>query len=246
MMFQFACGCSHSPAQNIISNITATPTEHSHSAMLIDRFNTLRELNNLGKIEHDTILDNISKILMANQFLKNAEGVYNEDSVRLLLYKNGVIDYHYTIQETLDIDTVIVYSKFLLADKSDNIRVGSFRNGVNNILFKTTSFLKFIYGTMSVHSDKMDWLHNQTSAKVYTDSIIHYFKILIPDEYYYQFYDHIPSNIDKMQNIKMEQGYFENLSINENFDLIIKSRGLETEMFLIISGKNNGRVIVTK
>ena len=87
---------------------SALPTEHKRSENLIDKFNTLRILEGLPSIRHDTVLDNISKILLIDETrsFKKAQDVYNEDSVRLLLYEKGII----SVRDITESETGIYYS----------------------------------------------------------------------------------------------------------------------------------------
>ena len=101
--------CGNLLSQNNNSTQTNLSANHKQSKNLIDRFNKFRALENLQSIEHDTILDNVSKILLTDKTFKKSKGIYNEDSVRLLLYRSGIIDYQYEIQEISDKDTATVF-----------------------------------------------------------------------------------------------------------------------------------------
>ena len=224
------------------SPCSGNSVNHKQSKKLIDRFNMLRAMDNLESIEQDTILDNISKILLTNKTYKNSAGVYNEDSVRSLLYRNGIIDYQYEIQEVSDKDTATVFNSFLLADKFDYIRMGYYSNGNRHILLKTKSYLKFNHWLITCHSDPINGLENETSAKAYTDSVICYLKVLKPDEYYYQFYNRMPLNIDnnvEKKKVQITPGISRFGEYVGEYDFGIKATGKEIYMFLIISNKNN-------
>ena len=218
----------------------------------IDSVNTLCAMDNLESIEsieQDTVLNNISKILLTNKTYKNSAGVYNEDSIRSLLYRSGIIDYQYEIQEVSDKDTASVFKAFSAGTSNHHTRMGYYKSVGRHILFKTKSYLKFDHGRGYTHPHKVDLLnpHAKTTVAIYTDSIFHYFKILEPDEYYYQFYDRIPSSIDNMDNIEKKKVQTNRgVSMFGEYDFVIKSAGQETDMYLIISNKNNERVVVIK
>lgn len=123
---------------------------------------------------------------MFNKKFKKADGTYNEDSVRVLLYTKGIIDYQYEIYEVPDIDTAEVFNKVFFADKFKYIRIGFYKSGNDNIILKTKSFLKFDHARISQHSDIGDFMSGKYSINVY--------KILESDEYYFQLSDNILSN----------------------------------------------------
>ena len=227
-------------------NNSFTTDNLKQSANPIDSAN-INVMDNLESIEQDTVLDNISKILLTNKAYKNSAGVYNEDSIRSLLYRNGIIDYQYEIQEISNKDTVSVFKTYTLANKSKHIRMGTYKSANKHILFKTKSYLKFDHGLGYARSDVMSAFSYETSAKVYTDSIFRYFKMLELDEYQYQFYDRIPSSLDKMDNIgKKKVQANRGVSIYGEHDVEVKAIGTEVDMFLIISNKNDERVVVVK
>ena len=274
--------CSSLLSQNNNSDLSAN---YKQSKNLIDRFNKLRTLENLQNIEYDSVLVNVGKILLTDKTFKNSTGVYDEDSVRLLFYTSGIIDYQYEIQEMSNKDTATVLKDFLLADKHNYIRAGYYKYGNKHILLKTKSYLKFDHGVGTCHSEtNIDFFQNPISIPVYTDSIFGYFKILEPNEYYCQFYYRIPlstDNIDfiekkKIQTIHDNPKYLFNLteietdkqhinpsidsysvkenktqtvddvSNNKNYDFVTRAIGSEIGMFMIISNKNNERVVVVK
>jgi hypothetical protein len=222
---------------------------HNLSKQLIVRYNKLRFKKNLPLLYHDSLLDNVVSKIQLNKEYKNSTGSYKEDSIRLLLYRSGIIEYQYTVKEALDKDTTAAFNSFLLADNSKNIRVGYKRSGNKHILFKTKSYLRFDHWNISVHSDPIDPFNSKvTKTTVKTDLAICYFKTSQPGKYYYQLSDYIPLITDKMDNIKK----FEVQTVRTNnkrvtqdmYDLIIKSTN--PEVFLIISNKNNERIVVIK
>jgi len=259
-------GCVGLLSQNDNFNPTDLSIDSKQSKNLIDRFNTLRSLENLPIIKHDTVLDNISRILLTDnrnnchllqqeyfpQSYRKSAGVYDEDSVRLLLYNSGIIDYQYEIQEIPDKDTADVFNSFFLADKSNHIRMGYYKSANRHILLKTKSYLKFDHATMKSWSDPILIptgvpLDSPLTSKCYTDSIVCHFKILIPDQYYYQFYEKIPLSSEKGGNIKKKEVQMtRGVSMFGEYDFTTTSMGTETEMFLVILNKNNERIAVTK
>ena len=259
-------GCVGLLSQNDNFITTDLSINSKQSKNLIDRFNTLRAMDNLESIKHDTILDNICKILLTDnrnncnlvlkeyfpQSYRKSAGVYDEDSVRLLLYNSGIIDYQYEIQEVSNKDTANVFSSFFLADKWNHIRAGYYKTEDKHILFKTKRYLKYDHGTAKTWCDPIEIpmgvpLDLPLTSKCYTDSIVCHFKILIPDQYYYQFYKKIPLSSEKEENIKKKEvQMIRGVSKFGEYDFTTISMGTETEMFLVILNKNNERVAVTK
>lgn len=228
---------------------------HKQSKLLIDRFNTLRKLENLQRIEHDTVLDDIGKVLLTDKtkIYRKSTNVYNEDSVRLLLYNKGIIDYQYEIKEISDRDTASVFKDFIISDKWSHIRVGYYRTENRHMLLKTKSYLKCVYVVGSSHCDPISPiigsnLSSIQESKCYTDSLIYYFKILVPDTFYYQFHAKIPLNNEKVEEMGMKR--MERISGKSSmyceYDFSIKSAGQQTNMFLGILNKDNQRVAVVK
>jgi len=221
-------------------------TKHSQSKMLIDRYNILRTEKKLPIIIQDTILDSICKILITNNQYKNRNNIFNEDSVRQLLYRNNIIDYQYEIKEISVSDTANTYNSFLISDKSNNIRLGYAKNKNKHILLKTKNYLKFERWKISVSSGSIDGFSPTTIVNVKTDSIIGYFKTSTSDIYYYQFYSRIPLSTDKLDNIKR----FEVQPIKiedkdqDSYELIIKFT--DPDVFLIILNKDYERIAILK
>ena len=234
-------------SQNLLES-SQKMDNRNRSKQLIERFNKLRTAKNLKSFQHDTLLDNISNILINEERFK-VNNTYKEDSVRLLLYKKGIIDYQYEITEFLDKDTASTYKSFLLNDLDDNLKVGFTKKNNTNILFKTKSYLKFSYGTVFCQPFDIDRRHSKSiKVDIKTDSINRYFKMMKPDKYYYQFSNRIPLNSEKLDNtqkneIQIKKTTNEN-ERNEVYDFSIKSTN--SNMFLIISNKKNERVVVVK
>ena len=222
--------------------------KHSQSKVLIERYNILRGKNKLPIMVQDTILDNICKTLISNNKYINSNNTFNEDSIRHLLYRNGIIDYQYNIKVTLDNDTTTIFDSFLLSDNSNHLYVGYAQIKNKHILFKTKSYLKFDHGIVSAHSTQIDGFSKVVHVDIKTDSIIRYFNILEPDKYYYQFYNRLPLNNDDIDTInKMEATTIkidDNTMGNIKYNLIIKS--INSDNFLIISNKKNERVAIVK
>jgi len=86
---------------------------------------------------------------------------------------------------------------------------------------------------------------NPPSAKGHTDSIVCHFKILIPDQYYYQFYKKIPLRSEKEKNTnKKEVQMISGVSQYGEYDFTTIAMGAEADMFLVILNKKNQRVAV--
>jgi hypothetical protein len=95
----------------------------------------------------------------------------------------------------------------------------------------------------------IDGLHSKSyKTNVKTDSIISFFKILNPDIYNYQFYPRIPLSNERLSNVPKSEVRIvktNNKGLwNNVYDFVIKSTN--SDMFLIISNKNNERVVVIK
>ncbi len=248
--------CIYSPSsQNQKSVPSDFLVNHKQSKLLIDRFNALRKVENLQRIEHDTVLDDIGKILLTDKpkIYRKSTNVYNVDSVRLLLYNKGIIDYQYEIKEISDRDTASVFKDFIIADKWNHIRAGYYRTENRHILLKTKSYLKCVYVVGSSHCDPISPtigsnLSSMQESRCYTDSLIYYFKILVPDTFYYQFHAKIPLSNEKVK--EMEKNRVQIVpgksSICGEYDFFIKSAGQQTNMFLGVLNKENQSVVVVK
>jgi hypothetical protein len=140
--------------------------DSKQSKNLINWYNTLRASKGLQSIEHDSILDNICKILLMDEckIYRKSKNVYSEDSVRLLLRRNGIWDYQYEVTEISDIDTASIFKKFLLKDKQDYIHMGYYKTENRHILLKTKSYLKFVFGMGITRCDPVSSL-NPTEKK---------------------------------------------------------------------------------
>lgn len=228
---------------------------HKQSELLIDRFNALRQVENLQHIEHDTVLDDIGKVLLTDKtkIYRKSTNVYNEDSVRLLFYNKGIIDYQYEIKEMSDRDTASVFKDFVLEDKWNHIRAGYYRTENRHILLKTKSYLKCVSVVGSSHCDPISPtigsnLSSIQESRCYTDSLIYYFKILVPDTFYYQFHAKLPLSNEKVEEVqkKRVQMVSGKSSICGEYDFFIKSTGQQTNMFLSVLNKENQSVVVVK
>lgn len=228
---------------------TQQKNNRNQSKQLIVRYNKLRLKKNLPLLLHDPLLDNVVSKIQLNKEYKNSKGSYKEDSIRLLLYRSGIIEYQYDLKEVLDKDTTAAFNSFLLADNSKNIRVGYKKSGNKHILFKTKSYLKFDHWIISAQSAIIDGLNSKvTTVDVKTDWATCYFKTPRPGMYYYQFSDYIPLSTDKMDNIEkfeVQTVRTDDKRVTQDmYDLIIKST--KPEDFLIISNEKNERIAVVK
>lgn len=248
ILFIIIIPCILSSSQSMLAKPEQKDNQN-RSKQLIIRYNKLRLKKNLPLLLHDSLIDNVVSKIQLNKKYKDSKGSYKEDSIRLLLYRSGIIEYQYDMKEVLDKDTTAVFNSFLLADNSKNLRVGYKRSGNKHLLFKTKSYLKFDHWNVSVHSDPIDLLNSKTTkANIKTDWAICHFKTSQPDKYYYQFSKHIPLRTEKMDNIKkfeVQTVRSENKSESQDkYELIIKST--MPDVFIIISNKNNERIAVVK
>jgi len=240
-------------SQDNNSVATDLSMDSKRSKNLINRFNTLRASEGLPSIEHDTVLANIGKILLTDETktFRKSEGVYDEDSVRLLLlYEKGIIDYQYEIKEISDKDTAAVFKDFLLADRWNHIHAGYYKTKDKHILLKTKSYLKYVCGGASQRLEVTvaeGTNPPMRKTKSHIDSIINYFKILTPGQYYYQFCKKIPLSNEKEKNIKKKKiKITPGISMYGEYDFVVKASEPETYMFLIISNENNERIVVIR
>lgn len=166
--------------------------DYNQSKKLIERYNKLRLEKGISIIHHDTILDNNAKILLTYDKYKKNDKYYIADSIRNLLYKSGITDYQYEIIELYDKDTLSCFNKLFLADKTKNIQMGYARHENNQIIIKTKKFLKFEHGEVACHTNIIDPLGNNKSISITTDSIHYFLNRVIPENYYYAFFNEIP------------------------------------------------------
>lgn len=217
------------------------------SELLTDSVNKVRKLNGAVSITHDTTLDNICKILLRKPEYKSTKSDFIEDSIRHLLYRNGIIDYQYDIIEVLDNDKAKVINSFLVADNFHNIRLGYNAFEGRNIFIKTKSYLKFDRWLISTHSDDISGFDNKAETEIITDSAICFLKSFIQGKYFYQFYHRIPLNSDKLSNVKLFEVNTGVATENEGkimYDLKIKST--DPNAFLIISNSLNEKIAIVK
>ena len=126
--------------KNNHSDTTDLSTDSERSKNLIDRFNVLRTQIGRPIIVHDTVIDNICKILLTDETktFRRWTNYYIRDSVGLLLLKKGIPDYRYQIEEisyeSMRADEEIK-TFFVIGDKQS--RAGSYRAGNRILLLKT-------------------------------------------------------------------------------------------------------------
>ena len=65
--------------------------------------------------------------------------------------------------------------------------------------------MKYDHANIYTSSYPYDEFNPAVEIKFHTDSIFYHFKILIPDQYYYQFYEKIPLSSEKGENIKRKK-----------------------------------------
>jgi len=223
---------------------------HDLSRQIIEHYNRLRIKKSIPGIQHEILLDEIAmKIQLNKEFIKSLN-VYNEKSIRELLYKYGIIDYQYEIMKFSDKDMTSACTKFLLNDGFSNLRVGYSKKNNSNILIKTKSFLKFDHWEMSSHSPVIDGLHNTSATvDVITDSAMLYMKTLKKGTYSYYTSDRIPLKSDsqvistKNPTVVKQK---EKLFAHSLFDLVFTLSNDESNKYLIIVNEKNERVAILK
>jgi len=238
------------------------PLDHSiqknnteNSKRLIERYNKLRSLKSLPQIKHDSILDDVTNEVFANDIkYRESFNSFNEDSIRFLLYNKGIIDYKYELIEMADIDTISSFKKNFMSDASKNIRCGYARKDGKNLLVKTKNYLEYGYSVSSVHSETVDFFNEKnlsTSLKIFTDSVEYHVKAVVPGKYKFYYSDKIPSNSE----ISKDQVFFDiktgeatnHPSGNRNFsdfNLVIKSK--YSDKFIVIINEKNELIAVIK
>lgn len=224
----------------------------SRSQQIIERYNRLRIKRSIPVVYHEPLLDDIAmKILSNKKFRKSLNG-YNEEAIREILYKYGIIDYQYEIMEFPDKDMTSACTIFLLNDGFSNLRVGYSKIDNTNILIKTKNILKFDHWAMTSHSPVIDALHKtSTSATVdvITDSVKLYMKTLKKGTYSYYTTDRIPLKSDKPvistknPTLVLQK---EKLFAHSSYDLVFTLTNDESNKYLIIVNEKNERVAILK
>ena len=225
---------------------------HDLSRQIIEHYNRLRIKKSIPGIQHEILLDEIAmKIQLNKEFIKSLN-VYNEKSIRELLYKYGIIDYQYEIMKFSDKDMTSACTKFLLNDGFSNLRVGYSKKNNSNILIKTKSFLKFDHLDMSTHTPVIDELHNNstsTTDSYIIDSVRLYMKTLKKGTYSYYTSDRIPLKSDsqvistKNPTVVKQK---EKLFAHSLFDLVFTLSNDESNKYLVILNEKNERVAILK
>ncbi|GEM_PF-2303550 len=242
-------------AQQPIS-LSIQKNETDNSRRLIEYYNKLRSLKSLPQIKHDSLLDIVTNEVLSHDIkYRKSFNSFNEDSIRLLLYNKGIIDYKYELIEIANNDTISAYTKFFINDKSNNIRSGYATNDGRNLLIKTKNYIKYGYAEVVCCSEKIDALHEKSQssyAKVITDSITYHFKGLYPCRYWFYYSDRIPlsSEISKKQvlfEVRTEKttkpSHLEHIN-SSDFDLVITSKF--PKKFIVIENEKNELVAIIK
>ena len=225
---------------------------HSRSNQIIERYNRLRIKRSIPAIQQDTLLDNIARKIQSNKKFRKSLNVYNEESIREMLYENGIIDYQYEILEFTDKDMTSACTTFLLNDLSGNLRVGTSKNNNRNILFKTKSFLKFDHWEISSRPIVIDGLHNNsTSIKVnaINDSAKLFMKTIKKGTYSYYTTDRIPLKSDKPFITTKKPTVNKSIrkfSSRPSYDLVFTLRNDECNKYLVVVNEKNERVAILK
>lgn len=212
------------------------------SGTLIKQYNTLRKLQHLPALKHDTVLDRICSTLISNPIYRNKNNQFNSDSIHSLIHKNGLIDYQYEIREFTDKDTATVFRTFLQTDQWPCVNIGYKRIGNKHLLLKTRSYLKFDHGEAKVHSTTISGFDNRKTSKadVFTDSVTVYISQIVKGKYYSTYTDKIPHQSGEMKNKVRQAG--KNCRTSKNIDLCFMANGPDVDKYLVITNVN--RVIV--
>jgi len=225
------------------------------SKRLIENYNRLRSLKSLHQIKHDSILDDVTNEVFANDIkYRESFNSFNEDSIRYLLYNKGIIDYKYELIEIADNDTISSFKKNFMSDTSNNIRCGYARKDGKNLILKTKNYLKYGYSISSAHSETGDYMHDKyhpTSINIFTDSVDYHVKAVVRGKYKFYYSDKIPANSE----ISKDQVFFKiktgeathHPSGNRNyseFNLVIKSK--YPDKFIVIENEKNELIAVIK
>lgn len=233
------------------------PNDTENGKRIIEHFNKLRGLKSLPHIKYDSILDIVTNEVFSHDIkYRKSFNSFNEDSVRLLLYNKGIIDYKYELIETSDNDTISSFEKFFMSDASNNIRCGYARKDGKNLLVKTKSYLEYGYSRSSTHIDEsVDQLHENsqsTPIKIFTDSVEYRVKAVVPGKYKFYYSDKIPSNSE----ISKDQVFFDIKTVVSidptddwaikfsDFNLVIKSK--YPDKFIVIKNEKNELIAVIK
>lgn len=220
-------------------------SDNSQSNVLFDNCNKQRLKNNLNVVYHDTILDNICKVLLLQNMKKN--NTYNVDSIHLLFYKNGIIDYQFEIIEFTDNKMLESFRNFILSDNFPFLQVGYARNSNQHIILKTKKYLKFHHGEGSTHSTEIDPLKTKSNQQFTfkNDIVKYYLQRMIIVDYYYSFSKKIPSK--KNDDILDIRNYGKIVNnIRDNYDIVFTAKDKETQKFLIVQNSFNEIVAILK
>lgn len=240
--------CNTDYTSDIDIYVADCKVNYEQSQLLVDRLNTIRQANGIPLLYHDTILDNICRFLVTNKSYIQKNGSFREDSVRQLLYENGIIDYQFSINVVPDKDTSELFNSYLLSNDFCTSHIGYLTYANKHIIVKTNSYLTFVNWFAKVHSDVIDGFSNETTAKCYTDSVACTLRTTKSGRYYCQFCDHIPligENLVKLKRFEM-QTVVSNVadSTQEFFDLVIGTK--DVDKCFVITDEKLKRLAVLK
>lgn len=221
---------------------------YEQSQLLVDRINATRQENGIPLLYHDTILDNICRFLVTNKSYIQKNGTFREDSVRQLFYEKGIIDYQFSINVVPDKDTSELFNSYLLSNDFCTSRIGYLTYANKHIIVKTNNYLTFVNWFAVVRSDVIDGFSNETTAKVYTDSVACTLRTTKSGRYYCQFCDHIPmtgENLAKLKRFEM-QTVVSNVadSTQDFFNYVIGTK--DVDKYFVITDDKMKRLAVLK
>jgi len=227
----------------------STLQKQNRSKQLIERYNELRNNRSLPNINSDSIIDDAANEILIDKRYRKLSNEFDEDSIRLLFFNKGVIDYKFEAKEFLDKDTDTVFNAFLFEDTSSNILIGYSRSGNKHLLIKIKSYLKYDFGDSYI--PRINIPSNKNTVDVKTDSIVYYVKWIVPGKYYYHYLNHIPRS---SESVGSNDNYEVKKSIKKNpftkgFDdtypnMVLTS--VHPDMYLIVTSEKNEIVAILK
>ena len=238
-------------AQNI-QNTSIKQNNAFNSKRLIEYYNKIRKVKSLPEITHDSLLDIVSnEVILNDKKYRKSTNSFNEDSIRLLFYNKGVIDYKYELFEVADSDTVSAFVKFFMSDVSNNIRCGYSKKDGKNLLIKTQRYLEYGYAEISVSYEVDELNPKSTPFKAPVDSIKYHVKAFIPGKYRFYYSDRIPlsSNKSKKEDFTdITEGEATNppdeAEDYSDFNLVIKSK--HPYKFIVIENEKKELTAIIK
>jgi len=252
LLFAVLCivliSCNEESTSDIDIYVVDCKVNYEQSQLLVDRFNTIRQANGIPMLYHDTILDNICRFLVTNKSYIQENGTFREDSVRQLLYENGIIDYQFSINVVSDKDTSELFDSYLLTNDFCTSYIGYLKYANKHIIVKTKSYLTFVNWYIEGHCDVIDGFSNETTAKCYTDSVACTLRATKSGKYYCQFCDHIPligENLVKLKRFEMQKVVPDVTDLTQDFfDLVIGT--IDVDKCFVITDENMKRLAVLK